>query len=128
VEQLLVDKSKTCRDDPTSDAHVREVMRRVGDKWSLLVVSALGDGPLRFTELLRAVPGISHRMLTQTVRGMERDGLVIRESFAEVPPRVEYSLSDFGSTLMEPVVQLALWAYDNQERIEENRAVFDATH
>ncbi len=83
---------------------------------------------MRFTELLRAVPGISHRMLTQTLRGMERDGLVIRESFAEVPPRVEYSLSEFGATLMEPVVQLALWAYDNQERIEENRAVFDATH
>jgi DNA-binding HxlR family transcriptional regulator len=87
-----------------------EVLGRVGDKWTVLVVSTLGNGPMRFNELRRALGSISQRMLTLTLRALERDGLVTRTVFPIVPPRVDYELTRLGRSLLEPVNALALWA------------------
>jgi DNA-binding HxlR family transcriptional regulator len=105
---------------------VREVLNRVGDKWSVLVVSMLGDGPKRFGELRRATEGISQRMLTLTLRGLERDGLVTRTVEATIPPKVEYELTDLGRTLLKPVHALAQWAVDHRMRIHEAQQQYDA--
>jgi DNA-binding HxlR family transcriptional regulator len=104
---------------------LRSVLDRIGDKWSLILIGLLGNGPMRFTELLRTAPGISRRMLTLTLRGLERDGLVERVIYAEVPPRVEYEVTPFGRTLSEPVLALTRWAADNQDTIRANRHAFD---
>src|ERR1700690_3130020 len=88
---------------------VSEVLARVGDKWTVLVVTVLGEGPKRFNELRRALGSISQRMLTLTLRGLERDGLVTRTVFATTPPRVDYELTRLGHTLLKPLVQLANW-------------------
>ncbi|MCC2033326.1 winged helix-turn-helix transcriptional regulator [Microbacterium allomyrinae] len=105
---------------------VREVLDRVGDKWTLLVVATLRNGRLRFSELQRHIPGISQRMLTLTVRQLERDGLVSRTVHAEVPPRVEYELTELGGTLLQLSIALGDWAIANQPRIEQARQVYDA--
>ena len=105
---------------------VREVLDRIGDKWSLLVIVTLNDGLLRFTELQRHIPGISQRMLTLTLRGLERDGLVTRTVFPTVPPRVDYELTKLGRSLLEPVNELGRWARQNQPVIQEARQKFDA--
>jgi len=104
---------------------VREVLSRVGDKWSVLVVSLLGAGPLRFSELRRSVEGISQRMLTLTLRGLERDGLVSRTVHPTLPPSVEYALTPLGQTLLEPVHALSTWALENRTRIQAARERFD---
>ena len=104
----------------------RSVLDRIGDKWSLLLIGILEEGPRRFTELLRIVPGVSRRMLTLTLRALERDGLVTRTIYAEVPPRVEYAVTELGRTLGQPVLALALWAADNQDAILAHRGDFDA--
>lgn len=104
---------------------VRDVLTRVGDKWSVLVVVLLGDGTRRFSELRRAVEGISQRMLTLTLRGLERDGLVARRVFPTVPPRVEYALTPLGETLLKTVTELANWASTSRKEIERARAEFD---
>jgi DNA-binding HxlR family transcriptional regulator len=104
---------------------VREVLSRVGDKWSILVVGLLNDGPKRFSDLRRAIEGISQRMLTLTLRGLERDGLATRTVFPTIPPRVDYELTRLGKTLLEPVVALALWADKNRFEIQEARDRFD---
>jgi DNA-binding HxlR family transcriptional regulator len=109
---------------PSSDI-IRDVLSRVGDKWSLLVIGLLHDQPLRFTELHRRVDGISHRMLTQTLRNLERDGLVSRRAYAEIPPRVEYAATDLGRSLAEPVLGLVGWAAANHEEITAARETFD---
>jgi DNA-binding HxlR family transcriptional regulator len=103
----------------------RSVLERIGDKWSLLLIGILEEGPRRFTDLLHMTPGISRRMLTMTLRALERDGLVTRTIFAEVPPRVEYDVTALGRTLSEPVLKLAMWAADNQAAILANRDAFD---
>jgi DNA-binding HxlR family transcriptional regulator len=103
----------------------RSVLDRIGDKWSLLLIGILEDGPMRFTELLRITPGISRRMLTATLRSLERDGLVTRTIYAEVPPRVEYQMTEIGRTLSEPVLRLAMWAADHQDAIKSHRVDFD---
>jgi DNA-binding HxlR family transcriptional regulator len=105
---------------------VSEVLARVGDKWTVLVVSTLGDGSKRFNELRRALGSISQRMLTLTLRGLERDGLVTRTVFATVPPRVDYELTRLGRSLLEPVSALGLWARKNRAGIEQARLHFDA--
>lgn len=115
-------------DDPALAAAcpaVREVLNRVGDKWSVLIVKLLGDGPVRFNELRRQTEGISQRMLTLTLRGLERDGLVSRHVEPTVPPRVEYALTDLGRTLLEPVRALAQWALDHREAIHAAQQSFD---
>ncbi|GLW23767.1 transcriptional regulator [Microbispora triticiradicis] len=104
---------------------LRSVLDRVGDKWSLILIGLLDKGPMRFTELLRTAPGISRRMLTLTLRGLERDGLVKRLIYPEIPPRVEYEVTPFGRTLSEPVLALTRWAADNQDAIRANRRAFD---
>jgi len=105
---------------------VREVLAGVGDKWTVLVVSTLGDGPKRFNELRRALGSISQRMLTLTLRGLERDGLVTRTIFPTIPPRVEYELTRLGRSLLEPVSSLGLWARQNRSAIADARRRFDA--
>jgi DNA-binding HxlR family transcriptional regulator len=104
---------------------VREVLNRVGDKWSILVVTLLNDGPRRFSELRRTIEGISQRMLTLTLKGLERDGLVTRTVFPTIPPRVDYELTRLGKTLLEPVIALAAWAEKNRFDIQEARDRFD---
>jgi DNA-binding HxlR family transcriptional regulator len=104
---------------------VSEVLARVGDKWTVLVVSTLGDGPKRFNELRRALGSISQRMLTLTLRALERDGLVTRTVFPTIPPRVDYELTRLGRSLLEPVSTLGLWARKNRAVIQEARRRFD---
>ncbi len=111
---------------PDADV-IRDILSRIGDKWSLLVMGVLGDGPLRFTALQKRVQGISQRMLTITVRHLERDGLISRTSYPEIPPRVEYEVTALGRTLIEPVLHLARWAAEHQDEIQASRAVFDAS-
>jgi DNA-binding HxlR family transcriptional regulator len=103
----------------------RQVINRIGDRWSLLVLSALEGGTLRFQELRRAVDGVSQKMLTQTLRLLERDGLINREVFPSVPPRVEYSLTPLGQSLSGRVAAIREWAYDNMATIESARSDFD---
>src|SRR5438093_11904407 len=104
---------------------INEVLTRVGDKWSLQIISRLGEGTLRFTELKRAIEGISQRMLTLTLRQLERDGLVRRTVYPTVPPKVEYTLSDFGRTILVPVTELANWALTYRLDIQASREAFD---
>src|SRR5438067_13854851 len=104
---------------------VSEVLSRVGDKWTILVVNELGNGPKRFNEIRRALGSISQRMLTLTLRGLERDGLVTRTVFPTIPPRVDYELTDLGRGLWQPVEALGKWASDHQTEIEDARARFD---
>ena len=103
-----------------------EVLGRVGDKWTVLVVSTLGNGPMRFNELRRALGSISQRMLTLTLRALERDGLLTRTVFPIVPPRVDHELTRLGRSLLEPVNALALWAQKNRAGIQDARRRFDA--
>lgn len=105
---------------------VSEVLARVGDKWSILIVATLGDGPRRFSELKRAVDGISQRMLTLTVRGLERDGLITRTVTPSIPPRVDYALTELGRSLLEPVKALGEWAIANRTTVDAARHAFDA--
>jgi len=105
---------------------VASVLARVGDKWSVFVIMMLGDGPKRFNELKRMVGGISQRMLTLTLRGLERDGLVTRTVFPTIPPRVDYELTDLGRGLSQPVKALGEWAASHQDQIEAARSRFDA--
>lgn len=114
-----------CSTDNPASRVIREVLARVGDKWSLLVIGLLHDGPRRFTEIQRSVDGISHRMLTQTLRSLERDGLVSRKSYAEIPPRVEYAVTPLGRSLSEPVITLVGWAGDNHQAILAARTEYD---
>src|SRR3989304_9877411 len=103
-----------------------EVLARVGDKWTVLVVATLGGGPKRFNELRRALGSISQRMLTLTLRGLERDGLVTRTVFATVPPRVDYELTRLGRSLLEPGSGLSLWARKKRAAIAAARSRFGA--
>ena len=101
------------------------MLSRVGDKWSVFVIMLLGGGPRRFNEIKRMVGGISQRMLTLTLRGLERDGLVTRTVFPTIPPRVDYELTDLGRGLSQPVAALGKWAYEHQGEIESARTQFD---
>lgn len=105
---------------------VGSILARVGDKWSVLVIMLLGDGPRRFNEIKRMVGGISQRMLTLTLRGLERDGLVTRTIFPTIPPRVDYELTELGRSLREPVQNLGQWAFSNLPQIQSAREKFDA--
>jgi len=104
---------------------VSGVLARIGDKWSVLIVSRLGARAMRFGELKREIGGISQRMLTLTLRGLERDGLVTRTVFPTIPPRVDYALTPLGRSLLEPVKGLGDWALKNIARIEAARRAFD---
>lgn len=114
-----------CSSAPSNGAIIRDLMERLGDKWTLLVVGMLEAGPVRYTELKNLVPGISQRMLTLTLKKLERDGLVARRSFAEIPPRVEYSLTELGHTLIPAVLAFAGWASSHAAAIQAKREEFD---
>ena len=111
-------KSEDCR-------AISSVLARIGDKWSVLIIVLLGDGPKRFNEIKRAVGGISQRMLTLTLRGLERDGLVTRTQFPTIPPRVDYELTDLGRSLWSAVEPLGVWARGHVGHITKARAGFD---
>ena len=104
---------------------VRAILARVGDKWSVLIVMLLADGPKRFSELRRSIDGISQRMLTLTLRGLERDGLVSRTVLPTNPPRVDYALTSLGHSLRGPVGALGQWAIENQQDVDAARRRFD---
>ena len=104
---------------------VTPVLARIGDKWSILVVMVLSAGPRRFNELKRLIDGISQRMLTHTLRSLERDGLVSRTVFPTIPPRVDYELSPLGHSLRVPVKALGLWVMENMDEITRSRTAFD---
>src|SRR6267154_4646475 len=110
------------------DCEFREVLDRVGDKWSLLVIAMLEQRPTaraRFSELKRSIPGISQRMLTATVRSLEHDGLLTRDVYAEAPPRVEYELTPLGKQFMQPVRALVTWLQEHWSTIRAAREKFD---
>lgn len=113
-----------------ANQQIREILGRVGDKWSLYVIATLGDGEgsKRFSELKRRSNGISHRMLTVTLRGLERDGVVSRTVYAVVPPRVEYQLTDMGHTLLAAVGPILEWVGYHLDDIERARDTFDTAH
>ena len=105
---------------------VRNVLDGIGDKWSILVLTVLKDSDQRFSELRRAIPDVSQRMLTQTLRKLERDGLVSRAVTPSIPPRVDYSLTDLGRSLCEQLAPLAGWALQARDEIARARALYDA--
>lgn len=119
--------SGPCEAWPEDSAFIREVLDRIGDKWTMLIISTLGAGRLRYSELQGSIPGISQRMLTQTLKNLERDGLTTRTAYAEVPPRVEYELTDLGRSLMNAVMAMAGWAATHHNEIASNRAASELT-
>lgn len=125
-EQSVSDYEKACLIRGDGGRAIRGILDRIGDKWSLLVIATLDGGRMRFGDLKRHVPGVSQRMLTLTLRHLERDGLVARTSYPEVPPRVEYELTDMGRTLVGPAVSLAEWAIRHNPLIDQQRRDYDA--
>lgn len=116
-----------CHEDHGEDCRaVSGILSRIGDKWTVLVVEFLGNGPMRFSELRRKIGNISQKMLTTTLRGLERDGFVTRTVYPTIPPRVDYELTDLGRELLNPVRALGNWARANIERIDAARERFDA--
>ena len=107
---------------------ISTLLSRIGDKWTVLVVQTLGEGPKRFNELRREIPSVSQRMLTLTLRNLERDGLVSRTVTPSIPPRVDYELTELGRSLQKPIAALANWALDNVEAIHTAQARYDAVH
>lgn len=116
------------RNGEEATRRAREVLDRIGDKWSLEVIHCLQNGSTRFMELKRSVDGISQRMLTVTLRGLERDGLVRRTVYAVVPPRVDYELTALGETLLAKVCGLVAWTDDHLDDIARARKDYDARH
>jgi DNA-binding HxlR family transcriptional regulator len=113
-------------DDQDAD-FIREILDLVGDKWSVLIIGTLADGPVRYSDLAYAIPGISQRMLTLTLKQLQRSGIVIRTAYAEVPARVEYSLADLGTSLLSTVLELAAWSADRHAEIRRHQNAYDAS-
>lgn len=129
VRQIMEkhDVDSTVEWDPfTRDCPSRRLLDRIGDKWSVLVISSLEDGPLRFSELRAAVDGVSQKMLTQTLRALERDGLVSRTVYPEIPPRVEYALTATGRSLTGPLQVLTAWAIEHMGAVAEAQSRYDS--
>ena len=124
IMQTLPTMSRLCAEGHDPDVF-RSVLQRIGDKWSLLLIGILTERPHRFTELLRTVPGVSRRMLTVTLRALQRDGLVDRTVFAEVPPRVEYEVTELVRSLGSLARDIADWAATHQDEIVTHREAFD---
>ena len=116
--------------DPTNPVcrTISTLLSRIGDKWTVLVVTSLGEGSKRFNELRREIPSVSQRMLTLTLRNLERDGVVSRAVTPSIPPRVDYALTELGHSLLKPVAALSDWALEHVEAIHSAQAEFDATH
>ncbi|MGX8013383.1 winged helix-turn-helix transcriptional regulator [Mesorhizobium sp. ORM8.1] len=114
--------------DPDPHAECRaigQVLDRIGDKWTIMVVGALSRGPMRFNALMRLIGGVSHRMLTLTLRGLERDGLLKRTAYPTIPPKVEYELTEMGHSLILPLEALSAWGQKNRPAIEASRREYD---
>ncbi len=127
MEQGIMDVTNQVRHSHGADCQeICQVLARVGEKWTVLIIMILAGGPRRFSELKGAINGISQRMLTLCLRGLERDGLVKRTVFPVVPPRVEYELTPLGRSLTEPVLALGTWARVHVAEIDAARATFDA--
>lgn len=109
-----------------SDCPTRQVLDRIADKWTVLILGLLGGGPMRFNRLRREIEGISQKMLSQTLKSLERDGLVSRKAYATVPVTVEYTITPLGTTLADTLVPLRLWAESHVERMLKARAAYDA--
>ena len=122
---MSVTEKRPTRHETSDCRRVSDLLGRIGDKWSVLIVVLLGDGSRRFNEIKRLVGGISQRMLTLTLRGLERDGLVTRTVASTVPARVDYELTELGHSLREAVSGLGTWAVSNHDAIERARASFD---
>lgn len=129
---MATDLAEALVPTPAAEAHphadcraMGQVLDRIGDKWTIMAVGALSHGPLRFNALLRRIGGVSHRMLTLTLRGLERDGLVKRTAFATIPPRVDYELTPLGHSLIAPLSALADWGQEHRAEIERARGAFD---
>ncbi len=116
----------TANGDVMSGCRIREILERVGDKWSLQVIFHLGAGAQRFTGLKRSIDGVSQRMLTVTLRGLERDGIVSRTMYPVIPPRVEYALTPLGATLLDAAGTLVSWADAHLAEVDAARAAYDA--
>jgi DNA-binding HxlR family transcriptional regulator len=125
MTQYSPDVEQICRNDAQTAGHVRDILDRVGDKWSMLVIGLLEHGARRYGQLAADIPGISQRMLTVTLQRLERDGLVTRTSYPEIPPRVEYALSPLGESLKEPIGALAHWAYQHKDEFVTSRHRYD---
>jgi DNA-binding HxlR family transcriptional regulator len=104
----------------------RQALDRIADKWTVLVIGLLADEPRRFSDLKRSIEGISQKMLTQTLRTLERDGLVSRTAYAEVPPRVVYELTPLGETLIDPIIAIRDWAYQSMDAVLKSQCEYDA--
>lgn len=112
--------------DPGNCAAVNDILSTIGDKWTVLIIVTLSNGPMRFNEIRRAVGDISQRMLTLTLRGLERKGLATRTAFPTMPPRVDYALTELGKTLIPPIRSIAQWAIEHREEVEDAQSNFDA--
>jgi DNA-binding HxlR family transcriptional regulator len=114
--------------DHVDSCLAREILDRIGDKWSVYVIDALASGTRRFSELRREVDGVSQRMLTVTLRALERDGLIVRHVYPVIPPRVEYSLTPLGRSLLAIVEALVAWSADHVNDVERARYHYDSSH
>jgi DNA-binding HxlR family transcriptional regulator len=127
--EVTIDRLRPVEATPLADhqdcRRISQVLARVGDKWTVLIVRSLGEGPKRFNVLKREIGGISQRMLTLTLKSLERDGMVTRTVTPSIPPRVDYALTDLGHSLLTPVGALAAWALANIARIDAARERFD---
>jgi len=123
----LIERSRAVTGN-INDCPVRDVLDAIGGRWSTLLLMALAERPWRFGELRRLVPDISQRMLTQTLHDLQREGYVRREVFPTRPPSVEYSMTDLGRSIFEPISGLLQWASQNVEAVHEARRAFDADH
>jgi DNA-binding HxlR family transcriptional regulator len=123
---LVTSMKPTASHLPADCRAVSQILSRIGDKWSVLVIMGLSHGPQRFSQLRDGIGGISQKMLTATLRGLERDGLVTRTIFPTIPPRVDYELTDLGRGLAQPVQALGQWAFEHLPAIEGARTSFDA--
>jgi DNA-binding HxlR family transcriptional regulator len=114
--------------DHVDSCLAREILERIGDKWSVYVIDALASGTRRFSELRREVDGVSQRMLTVTLRALERDGMIVRHVYPVIPPRVEYSLTPLGRSLLAIVEALVAWSADHVNDVERARYHYDSSH
>jgi DNA-binding HxlR family transcriptional regulator len=122
------DQKSTPAGDPSDLCRsMAAVLDRIGDKWTVMVVGTLSKGPMRFNAMNRHIAAVSHRMLTLTLRGLERDGLVKRTVYPTIPPKVEYDLTDLGRSLVQPLDSLGDWAMRNRQAVEQARIVYDRT-
>ncbi|WP_425558835.1 winged helix-turn-helix transcriptional regulator [Catenulispora subtropica] len=126
METTTLGPPSVCQEAGAENQMVRDLLGRIGDKWSLMIIGALHKGPLRFSALQQVVGGISQRMLTLNLRQLQRDGLLTRTVYPEVPPRVEYELTELAHGLLAPVLQLVNWVADNADLVRKHREIYDA--